>query len=285
MVINHNMSARFANRQLQFTQMEADNAMERLSSGMRINKAGDDASGLAVSEKMRAQIRGLNQATKNAQNGISFIQTTEGYLNQMSDIMQRMRELSVQAANGVYSDDDRMQIQVEVNQLTEEVDRIAKHAEFNKMNMLTGRFNDGSDIEMRFQIGANMDQNLRVTIGSVANSALFELAGDAAQTEQPIISISTVQNANMGLGKIDEAMAKVTKQRAELGAYQNRMEYMVKGLSIASENLTAAESRIRDTDMAASMVDYVKTQILTQSSAAMLASANTKNQAVMRVLG
>jgi len=291
MVINHNMSAMFANRQLMFTGMDTNKSIEKLASGLRINKAGDDASGLAVSEKLRSQVRGLVQATKNVENGISFIQTTEGYLGETNDILQRMRELSVQSANGIYSDQDRAQIQVEISQLVDEVDRIASHAEFNQMRILMGRFADpkrqgvdaNSVTSMKFHVGANMDQNIQVYIGTMTSAAL-KLSG-AAGAQADRIAISTVEKANQTLGKIDQAIAQVTRQRADLGAYQNRMEHMVRGLSIASENMTAAESRIRDTDMAETMVDYVKNQVLTQSGSAMLASANMLGQTVMKILG
>ncbi|HET6452321.1 MAG TPA: flagellin, partial [Spirochaetia bacterium] len=177
MIINHNMSALFTDRQLKFNSMASDKDMERLSSGMRINRAGDDASGLAVSEKMRSQIRGLRMAGQNAQNGISFIQTAEGYLQESQDILQRLRELSVQASNGIYSDEDRMQIQVEVSQLVNEVNRIASHAQFNGMNMLTGRFAraTGENVvtaSLWLHIGANMDQRVRVTIGTMTAQGL-----------------------------------------------------------------------------------------------------------------
>jgi flagellin len=254
--------------------------MEKLSSGERINRAGDDASGLAVSEKMRSQIRGLNQASRNIQNGVSFIQTTEGYLNETTDILQRIRELAVQSANGIYSDEDRMQIQVEVSQLVAEVDRIASQAQFNGMNMLTGRFAQGGDV-MQFHIGANVDQNTRVYIGTMTATSLG-LKGAQGGDEQ--ISISSPDEANLTLAAIDEALKNVTKQRADLGAYQNRFEMAAKGINIAAENTQAAESRIRDTDMASEMVEYTKNQILTQSGTAMLAQANTQSQNVMALL-
>jgi flagellin len=255
--------------------------MEKLSSGERINRAGDDASGLAVSEKMRSQIRGLNQASKNIQNGVSFIQTTEGYLNETTDILQRVRELAVQSANGIYSDEDRMQIQVEVSQLVAEVDRIASQAQFNGMNMLTGRFSQDGEGIMQFQIGANVDQNTRVFIGTMTATSLG-LKGAQGGEEQ--ISISTPDEANMTLATIDEALKNVTKQRADLGAYQNRFEMAAKGINIAAENTQAAESRIRDTDMASEMVEFTKNQILTQAGTAMLAQANSQSQTVLALL-
>ena len=280
MVINHNMSAIYSNRTLGVTGISLQKDMEKLSSGEKINRAGDDASGLAVSEKMRSQIRGLNQASKNAANGISFIQTTEGYLQETTDIIQRIRELAVQSSNGIYSDEDRMQIQVEVSQLVAEVDRIASVAQFNGMNMLTGRFAEGGDT-MQFQIGANTDQNARVYIGTMTASSLG-LKGAQGSEEQ--ISISSPDEANMTLATVDAALTQVNKQRADLGAYQNRFEMAAKGVNIAAENTQAAESRIRDTDMASEMVEFTKNSILTQAGTAMLAQANNQSQTVLALL-
>ena len=281
MVINHNMSAMFAQRSQGIQDLNQQKSMEKLSSGMRINRAGDDASGLAVSEKMRAQIRGLNQASTNAQNGISFIQTTEGFLQETTDIVQRIRELAVQSSNGIYSAEDRMQIQVEVSQLVSEVDRIASQAQFNGMNMLTGRFAENGDKVMQFQIGANMDQNARVYIGTMTASSLG-LKGAQGGDEQ--ITINSPEEANMTLGAVDAALTQVNKQRADLGAYQNRFEMAAKGINIAAENTQAAESRIRDTDMASEMVEFTKNSILTQAGTAMLAQANNQSQTVLALL-
>ena len=285
MIINHNMSAIFADRQLKLNDQAMTSSMEKLSSGSRINRAGDDASGLAVSEKMRSQIRGLTQASANAANGISFIQTTEGYLQETQDIIQRLRELSVQSANGIYTSEDRMQIQVEVSALVNEVDRIASHAQFNGMNMLTGRFarNLGQNVvtaSMWLQVGANMDQRTRVFVGTMTSEAL----GIRNFGSKQILSLSSPDGANRSIGMLDTALRTINKQRADLGAYQNRLEYAVKGLDIGAENLQAAESRIRDADMAAEMVNYTKDAILTQSATAMLAQANTKTQTVLQLL-
>ncbi len=285
MVINHNMSAMFANRQLGVTGTYLTKDMEKLSSGERINRAGDDASGLAVSEKMRSQIRGLNQASENASNGISFIQTTEGYLQETTDIMQRIRELAVQSSNGIYSDEDRMQIQVEISALVSEVDRVASAAQFNGMNMLTGRFAraTGENVvtaSMWFHIGANMDQRVQVFIGTMSAEALGvrELGtGDK-------ISLATPEDANRAIGVVDEALKKINKQRADLGAYQNRLEMTIKGLDIGAENLQASESRIRDTDMASQMVEFTKNSVLQQAGTAMLAQANSQSQNVLSLL-
>ena len=281
MVINHNMSSLYANRTLGVSNDQLMGNIEKLSSGQRINKAGDDASGLAVSEKMRSQIRGLNQANRNIQNGVSFIQATEGYLQETTDILQRIRELAVQSANGIYSDEDRMQIQVEVSQLVAEVDRIASQAQFNGMNMLTGSFGQNSDRIMQFQIGANVDQNERVYIGTMTAQSLG-LKG--AQGAEEGIGIATPDTANMAIATVDEALKNVSKQHADLGAYQNRFEMAANGINVAAENLQAAESRIRDTDMASEMVEYTKNQILTQSGTAMLAQANSQSQNVLALL-
>ena len=285
MIINHNLSAMYSQRTLGETTLSNSKNMEKLSSGMRINRAGDDASGLAVSEKMRSQVRGLNQAATNAQNGISFIQASEGYLQESQDILQRIRELSVQSTNGIYSAEDRMQIQVEVSQLVAEIDRIASHAQFNGMNMLTGRFaretgENSVTGSMWFHIGSNMDQRTRVYIGTMTSKAL----GVRNVGNEQIMSLSSPDSANRAIGTLDEALKKISKQRADLGAYQNRLEYSVKGLQVGSENLQAAESRIRDTDMAKEMVDFTKNQILTQAGTAMLAQANQMTQGVLSLL-
>jgi len=286
MIINHNMSAIFTQRQQQINSQNVERNLEKLSSGEKIVRAGDDASGLAVSEKMRSQIRGLRKASENAQNGISFIQTTEGYLQESQDIMQRLRELAVQSSNGIYSAEDRMQIQVEVSQLVDEVDRIASHAQFNGLNMLTGRFapdrgENAIAASMWFHIGANMDQRKRVYIGTMTAEGL----GVRNATDKKILSLSTPELANRAIGTVDEALKSLSKQRADLGAYQNRLEYATKGLDVGAENLQAAESRIRDTDMANEMVQYTKNAILMQASNAMLAHANTKTQSVLQLLG
>ena len=283
MVINHNLSAMFAQRQTGIIEAGLQQNMERLSSGMRINRAGDDASGLAVSEKMRSQIRGLNQAGQNIQNGVSFIQVTEGYLQETTDIIHRLRELSIQAANGIYTAEDRMQIQVEVSQLVDEIDRIADHAQFNGMNVLTGRFAADSEFGlMQLHVGANMDQFETVSIGTMTAEALG-LVGAQGDPES-MISLETVEDANMMIGTLDAALQMINKQRADLGAYQNRFEMAYNGVAIAAENLQAAESRLRDTDMAAEMVEYTRNQILTQSGTAMLAQANTQPQTILRLL-
>jgi flagellin len=258
--------------------------IEKLSSGLRINRAGDDASGLAVSEKLRSQIRGLNQAQRNIENGVSFIQTTEGYLQETQDILHRMRELAVQSANGIYTPEDRMQIQVEVSQRVDEVNRIASHAQFNGMNILTGAFATDSITGrvMRLQVGANMDQGEDMYIGTMTAGSLGLMN---AEGQGGMISISTVETANMAIGIVDTALRTVNKQRADLGAYQNRFEMASRGVAVAAENMQASESRIRDVDMATEMVNFVKNSILSQANTAMLAQANMSSQGTLQLLG
>ena len=285
MVINHNMSAMFAQRSEGLTEVNQQKNMEKLSSGLRINRAGDDASGLAVSEKMRAQIRGLNKASENAKNGISFIQTTEGYMQESEDIIQRIRELAVQSSNGIYTDEDRTMIQVEVSSLIAEVDRIASAAQFNGLNMLTGRYarpTGENDVtaSMWLHIGANMDQRTQIFIGTMTAASL----GLRNVGTEEILSLATPDDANRAIGTLDEAIKKVNKQRADLGAYQNRLEKTVEGLDVAAENTQASESRIRDTDMAKEMVDFTKNQVLSQAGTAMLAQANQSSQNVLSLL-
>jgi flagellin len=285
MIINHNLSAMFADRSLRSVNDETTKGMEKLSSGIRINRAGDDASGLAVSEKMRSQIRGLERASKNSQDGISFIQTSEGYLGESQSIIQRLRELAVQSSNGVYTAEDRMQIQVEVSQLVDEIDRIASHAQFNGLNLLTGRFaratgENAVTGSMWFHIGSNMDQRMQIFIGTMTSKAL----GMRNIGDNEIISIDSPDGANRAIGTLDQALRRVNKQRADLGAYQNRLEHAMKGIDVGAENLQAAESRIRDTDMANEMVSYTKNRILAQAGNAMLAQANQKTQQVLSLL-
>ena len=282
MIINHNISSMFASRMEGLNTSALQSSMEKLSSGERINNASDDAAGLAISEKMRSQIRGLNQASRNVQDGVSFIQVASGYLQETTDILQRIRELAVQGSNGVFSSEDREQIAVEVSQLVAEVDRIASSAQFNGMNLLTGRFSRESDTVMQFQIGANVDQNIRAYIGTMTATALGlkGIQGDEAN----IISIGSPEEANQTIFTIDEALKNVNKQRADLGAYQNRMEMAQKGINVAAENTQAAESRIRDTDMASEMVEYTKNQILSQVSSALLAQSNSQSSNVLALL-
>ena len=283
MIINHNLSSLFASKMEGFNSQALQKSMEKLSSGERINRAGDDASGLSISEKMRSQIRGLNQASRNIGDAISFTNVAEGYLQETTDVLQRIRELAVQASNSVYSDEDRAQIAVEVSQLVAEIDRIASSAEFNGMRLLTGRFAKESDTVMQFQAGANADQNIRAYIGTMTAQAL---GLTSIQGTDEKISISSSDDANTTISILDEAIKNVNKQRADLGAYSSRMEMAQKGISISAENLTSAESRIRDTDVATELVNYSKNQILVESSSAMLAqSLNINRSAVAKLLG
>ncbi len=289
MIINHNLSAMFAQRQQKFNSMALMGNIEKLSSGQRINRAGDDASGLAVSEKMRAQIRGLRQAERNAADGISLIQTAEGYLQESQDVLQRIRELAVQASNGIYTTEDRMQIQVEVSQLVDEINRVASHAQFNGLQLLTGRFARDTGVNavtasMYFHIGANMDQRERVFIGTMTAQGLGIQSPSGLPHTATFISLSTPDNANRAIGLLDRALNTVNKQRADLGAYQNRLDLARVGLANGAENLQAAESRIRDTDLAEETVEFTKNQILTQASVAMIAQANTQPQSVLQLL-
>lgn len=270
MIINHNMSAMYANRQLTETGGSLQKSMEKLSSGMRINRAGDDASGLAVSEKMRSQIRGLQQAWRNSQDGISYIQTAEGALNEVHSILHRMRELAIQTANGIYTPADRAMVQVEVSQLVQEVNRITDNTEFNTFKVL-----NGTHASVRLHVGANPDQSFGMYIKTMSANAL----GIGA------VSISTPESANATLARIDKAVETVAMQRANLGAWQNRLEHTTTNLGVAAENTQAAESRIRDVDMAHQMVDYTKSLILMRSGQAMLAQANIQPQSVLQILG
>ncbi len=279
MIINHNISAVFASRMLKTNTGQIDKNIEKLSSGMRINRGGDDPAGLAVSEKMRAQIRGLRQAGRNIEDATSFIQTTEGYLQETQDVLHRIRELSIQSSNGIYTPEDRMQMQVEVSSLLQEVDRVATSAQFNAMAMLTGRFANpalgGTPTgSMWFHVGANAGQRTQAYISTMTAEAL-NVKG---------VSLSTPENANEAIMRIDVALNTISKQRADLGAYQSRFEKAITGVMTGYENLMAAESRIRDTDMAEEMVSYVKNQILMQTSMAMLAQANLKSSGILSLL-
>ena len=281
MIINHNMSAIDSNKVLKFKQWDVEKSTEKLSSGLRINRAGDDASGLAVSEKMRTQIQGLRQAERNTEDGMSFVQTAEGYLDNTSSILQRIRVLAVQSSNGIYSNDDRQLIQVEVSALVDEIDRIASQAEFNKFKLLLGDFaRTNPKSSMWFHMGANMHQRERVYIGTMTAEGLHL----KEKTGEFLANLSTADKANRTIGVIDDALHKVAKQRADLGAYYNRLETATKGLMTAYENIQASESRIRDADMAETMVDLTKDQVLSQSGTAMLAQANQKSQSVLQLL-
>jgi flagellin len=284
MRINQNISALNAWRNLYINDTNMGKNLEKLSSGLRINRAADDAAGLAISEKMRAQIKGLNQAMRNAQDGISLIQTAEGALNEVHAILQRMRELAVQAANDTYTNEDRELLQKEVDELIAEIDRIAEQTQFNTKNLLTGSYAATSGATALYlQIGANSGQVITVTIGKMKASALGDTStGGLTINNVKVTGVTTASNA---ITAIDKAIAQVASERAKLGAIQNRLEKTINNLGVTIENLTAAESRIRDVDMAAEMMAFTKNQILVQASTAMLAHANVKPQSVLQLLG
>lgn len=292
MIINHNITGLFTHRQLGLNNLSLDKTMEKLASGMRINRAADDAAGLAISEKMRSQIRGLRQAERNAQDGISMIQTAEGYLNSTQSVLQRLRELAVQAANGTYTSEDRMQIQVELSQLVDEIDRIASHAQFNSMNLMTGRFAriDATNVvtaSMWIHVGANMDQREQLYIQTMTAQGLGireQVTQANPQLANRTISFSTIEYANRSIAVLDAALERVSKQRADLGAYQNRLEFASEAIMTGHQNLQASESRIRDTNMAETSTDFTTDNILTQSATAMLAQANLRPQLVLQLL-
>jgi len=359
MIINHNLSAINAHRRMKINTLETQKNIEKLSSGLRINRAADDAAGLAVSEKMRAQIRGMTQASRNAQDGISLLQTAEGWLDEIHNMLQRMRELAVQSANGTYTYEDRLQIQQEIKHLVDEVDRIASQAEFNTLKLLRGGFRrqppdenfitgkgdpakggraweyeaakkdanppvrpiaprdtdgiektqhvgvrerepgegdasapptpfPGSKGGVYFHVGPNMDLREQFYIENMSAYTLGLAKGEYnhdAEKRDIQLDYLTQDGSNRAIAQLDSALYVVSRQRADLGAYQNRLEHTVKALDNATENLQAAESQIRDVDMAKEMVDFVKNQILSQSSASMLAQANLKPQVILRVLG
>ena len=277
MRINTNVMALNAQNMLTKNQNGVESSIKKLSSGLRINSAADDASGLAISEKMRAQIRGLNQAESNAQDGISMIQTAEGALQQTTDILQRMRELVIKAQNsGVLTESDKKSLTTEVDALVDEIDRIAQSTTFNSKKLLNGELEAQDDAAV-FKIGANTydEDVLSVTIGGMRSS---DLSLDS-------IDIESDTGADAALTALDNAINKVSGERAKLGAIQNRMEYAIESISTTSENLTAAESRIRDVDMAEEMVSYTKNSILNQSAMAMLAQANQQPQQILSLLG
>lgn len=283
--INTNVAAMNAYRNLSSTQGSMATSLERLSSGLRINRAADDAAGLAISEKLRAQTNGLNQATSNAQDGISLIQTAEGALNETHSILQRMRTLAVQSANDTNSTDDRKQIQKEVDQLAKELNRIGTSTQFNGQNLLDGSV---ATTGLTFQVGANQGQTLSVTIGDMRGSALGDGTTFVASTNDDTaagLDVTSQTAAGDALGVIDKALDQVSGQRADLGAVQNRLQHTINSLSVASENAAAAESRIRDTDMAKEMTSFTRSQILQQAGVSMLAQANSAPQSVLKLLG
>ncbi len=273
MVVQHNMQAMNANRMLGITTNAQAKSTEKLSSGYRINRAGDDAAGLSISEKMRSQIRGLNKASDNAQDGISAIQVAEGALNETHSILQRMNELATQAANDTNTTIDRNAIQEEINALTDEIDRIRSTTQFNTQNLLDGNFS-GKNL----QIGALEEQNIVISISNMESSAIGIRNGASA------LSVSSFDAAGSAMTKIQSAIDNVSKQRSYLGALQNRLEHTIANLDNISENTQSAESRIRDVDMAEEMVEYSKNNILAQAGQSMLAQANQSTQGVLSLL-
>ncbi|EJZ42707.1 putative flagellin protein [Leptospira licerasiae str. MMD4847] len=245
---------------------------------MRINRAGDDALGFAVSERMRTQIRGLAQAERNVMDGVSFIQVTEGNLEQVNNILQRLRELSIQTSNGIYSDDDRKLVQLEVDQLIEEVDRLGKSAEFNKIRPLSGAYSKDSKNPIQLHVGPNQNEKLEIFVDAM-NAGALQLENNGKKQ-----TLSTPASSNAMIGILDNAIQKVNKQRSDLGAYYNRLEITAEGLQANYINMVSAESRVRDADMAEHIVDYTKNQILTKSGVAMLAQANMRPEQVVKLL-
>ncbi len=277
MIINHNITAMNAYRNLSTVNERVDKTMEKLSSGMRINRAGDDAAGLAISEKMRGQIKGLTMATKNAQDGISLIQTAEGALNESHAILQRMRELAVQSANDTNTGEDRDKLQLEMDQLRQELDRISDTTEFNTRKLLTGEYAEEGLI---FHIGANKDQVVSLTVNDMSATAL----GVQGEEDVAALSISTQLDSENAIKTVNDAIEKVSEERAKFGALQNRLEHTINNLRVSAENLQASESRIRDADMAQEMVSMSKDKIISQSGTAMLAQANAAPQGVLQLL-
>ncbi len=270
MVVQHNLTAMNANRQLGITTSAQAKSSEKLSSGYRINRAGDDAAGLSISEKMRSQIRGLNKASDNAADGVSLIQTAEGALNEAHSILQRMNELATQAANDTNTTVDRNAIQAEVDALTSEIDRIQSTTQFNTMNLI-----DGSFSSKNLQVGALSGQTIKISISNM-NSSKIGVSG---------LSVSSNAKAGSSMSAIQKAIESVSTQRSALGALQNRLEHTIANLDTTSENTSAAESRIRDVDMAEEMVEYSKNNILAQAGQSMLAQANQSTQGVLSLLG
>ena len=276
MIINHNMNAMNAHRNMGVNNNNSAKAMEKLSSGLRINRAGDDAAGLAISEKMRGQIRGLDQASRNAQDGISLIQTAEGALNETTNILQRMRELSVQAANDTNATTDRQAIQTELTALHSEISRIAETTKFNGKGIINS---GASEVSLNIQVGANSGEGIKITLANMNASAIGVSASAVAN-----IGTGTAGNANALTTSIDKALVNVSTQRAKFGAIQNRLEHTIKNVDNTSENLQAAESRVRDVDMAKEMMNYSKNNILNQAAQSMLAQANQQPQNVLNLL-
>lgn len=274
MVVQHNLQAANTNRQLGITTSAQAKSTEKLSSGYKINRAADDAAGLSISEKMRSQIRGLNKASSNAQDGVSLVQTAEGALNETHSILQRMNELATQAANGTNTSVDRSAIRAELDQLTSEINRIQSTTQFNTMNLLDGTFS-GTDNKMKLQVGALSGQSIDF---SIANMCATKIG------LKTTLSVSTFTKAGAYMKAVQDAIEVVSKQRSAMGAIQNRLEHTIANLDTTSENTQSAESRIRDTDMASEMVTYSKNNILAQAGQSMLAQANQSTQGVLSLL-
>lgn len=274
MVVQHNLQAANTNRQLGITTSAQAKSTEKLSSGYKINRAADDAAGLSISEKMRSQIRGLNKASSNAQDGVSLVQTAEGALNETHSILQRMNELATQAANGTNTSVDRSAIRAELDQLTSEINRIQSTTQFNTMNLLDGTFS-GATKQMKLQVGALSGQSINF---SIANMCATKIGLRTA------LSVSTFEKAGSYMKAVQDAIEVVSKQRSAMGAIQNRLEHTIANLDTTSENTQSAESRIRDTDMASEMVTYSKNNILAQAGQSMLAQANQSTQGVLSLL-
>jgi flagellin len=291
MIVNHNISALNANRQVFVTELEMEKSLQRLASGLRINTAGDDAAGLAISERLRSQVKGLNQAKRNAQDAISLLQTAESSMSEITSMLQRLRELAIQSSNDTNTSDDRTLIQTEVDQIILEIDRLSSSASFAGLSLLDGRFSSTNTQQSNwqgslvFQVGANK----RETISDTRNQLSVSIATMNAQA----LAVNTMSSNGMtsraaaisAIAVVDAALTTLSTRRATLGAYYNRVEHTVKSLAIEHENVTAAESRIRDVDMATEMMNFTKTQILMQSGTAMLAQANLKPQFVLQLLG
>jgi flagellin len=310
MIINHNVSAMNSYRNLSATNEKVNGSLEKLSSGLRINRAGDDAAGLAISEKMRAQVNGLNMATKNAQDAISLIQTAEGALNETHSILQRMRELSVQSANDTNTSSDRGSLQNEMDRLRQEVDRIGETTEFNTRALLNGDFGSQSTSGgLNFHVGANEGQKVELTFESMDAERLgivgteeveyqaqkvdskgkpvkgeYETKTRTVASPDKAISIETAESAEVAISAVNDAIEAVSAERSKYGAMQNRLEHTINNLRTSAENLQAAESRIRDTDMASEMVEFSKNRIISQSGTAMLAQSNASPQAVLQLI-
>lgn len=274
MVVQHNLQAANTNRQLGITTSAQAKSTEKLSSGYKINRAADDAAGLSISEKMRSQIRGLNKASSNAQDGVSLVQTAEGALNETHSILQRMNELATQAANGTNTSVDRSAIRAELDQLTSEINRIQSTTQFNTMNLLDGTFS-GAKKQMKLQVGALSGQSIDFSIANMCASKIGL---------KKKLSVSTFTKAGSYMKSVQNAIEVVSKQRSAMGAIQNRLEHTIANLDTTSENTQSAESRIRDTDMASEMVTYSKNNILAQAGQSMLAQANQSTQGVLSLL-